>query len=236
MCIVFIYSELLIFKGGHMSVFDIVGPVMIGPSSSHTAGAARIGLMARKILKDEPIRADITVYGSFAKTYKGHGTDKALVAGLLGFSADDIRLRSSFEIAKELGMAVTLTRSEEETDHPNTVRIKMEGKTGTVMEIVGVSLGGGRIEIREINGFYVEITGEEYTLLTFHHDQPGIIAKVTTIMALGAINVSTMRVFRSAKNANAVMIICTDSPLPSDLKSEICNISAIQSVIALSPL
>ena len=173
-----------------MSVFDIVGPVMIGPSSSHTAGAARIGLMARNILKDEPVKAMITVYGSFAKTYKGHGTDKALVAGLLGFSADDTRLRDSFSIAAEKGLEITLRRSDEEVDHPNTVRIAMTGKNGNQAEILGVSLGGGKIEIREING----------------------------------------------KHANAVMIVCTDSPVPAEMVSLIGNISAIESVITLAPL
>ncbi|MCI1248712.1 MAG: L-serine ammonia-lyase, iron-sulfur-dependent subunit beta, partial [Megasphaera sp.] len=151
-----------------MGVFDIIGPVMIGPSSSHTAGAARIGLMAREILNDEPVEAVITVYGSFAKTYKGHGTDKAVVAGLLGFSADDVRLRTSFDIAAKKGLKITLNRSDAEVDHPNTVRIAMIGKTGRKMEVLGVSLGGGKIEIREINGSQVSLSGEEYTLITFH--------------------------------------------------------------------
>ena len=219
-----------------MGIFDIVGPVMIGPSSSHTAGAARIGLMARKILKDDPVKADITVYGSFAKTYKGHGTDKALVAGLLGFAADDLRLRQSFAIAKETNLAVAFHRSDEEVDHPNTVRIALTGKTGKKTEILGVSLGGGRIEIREIDGFPVALNGEEHTLITLHNDQPGIIAPATTIMAIGHINVSNMKVFRSAKNANAVMIVNTDSPVPDEMVRLISNISAIDSVITLSPL
>ena len=219
-----------------MSVFDIVGPVMIGPSSSHTAGAARIGLMARNILKDEPEKALITVYGSFAKTYKGHGTDKALVAGLLGFSADDTRLRDSFSIAAEKGLEITLQRSDEEVDHPNPVRIAMTGKNGNQAEILGVSLGGGKIEIREINGFEVSLNGEEHTLITLHRDQPGIIAQATTIMAIGHINVSTMKVFRSGKHANAVMIVCTDSPVPAEMVSLIGNIAAIESGITLAPL
>ena len=219
-----------------MGLFDVVGPVMIGPSSSHTAGAARIGLMAREILKDEPRTVTITLYGSFAKTYKGHGTDKALVAGLLGFSADDVRLRTSFEIATQQGMDVTFHRSEAEVDHPNTVRIAMKGKQGREMEIVGVSLGGGKIEIREINGASVSLSGEEHTLITVHRDKPGIIAQATTIMAIGHINVSNMRVFRSAKNATAVIIVCTDSPVPPEMVSMIKKISAIESVVTLLPL
>ena len=212
-----------------MGLFDVVGPVMIGPSSSHTAGAARIGLMAREILKDEPQTVTITLY-------EGHGTDKALVAGLLGFSADDVRLRTSFEIAAQQGMDVIFHRSEAEVDHPNTARIAMKGKKGRKMEIVGVSLGGGKIEIREINGASVSLSGEEHTLITVHRDKPGIIAQATTIMAIGHINVSNMRVFRSAKNATAVMIVCTDSPVPPEMVSMIKKISAIESVVTLLPL
>ena len=219
-----------------MGIFDVVGPIMIGPSSSHTAGAARIGLMARNILKDEPVKVQLTVYGSFAKTYKGHGTDKALVAGLLGFSADDVRLRDSFAIAARQGLQVELQRSTAETAHPNKVRIDMQGKQGRTMEVVGVSLGGGKIEIREINGAQVSLRGEEHTLITVHRDLPGIIAQATTILAIGHINVSNMRVFRSGKNAAAVMIVCTDSPVPADMVAMIRKIEAIESVVTLLPL
>lgn len=219
-----------------MGIFDVVGPIMIGPSSSHTAGAARIGLMSRNILKDEPVKVQLTVYGSFAKTYKGHGTDKALVAGLLGFSADDVRLRDSFAIAARQGLQVELQRSTAETAHPNTVRIAMQGKQGRTMEVVGVSLGGGKIEIREINGAQVSLRGEEHTLITVHRDLPGIIAQATTILAIGHINVSNMRVFRSGKNAAAVMIVCTDSPVPADMVAMIRKIEAIESVVTLLPL
>ena len=219
-----------------MGIVDVVGPIMIGPSSSHTAGAARIGLMARNILKDEPVKVQLTVYGSFAKTYKGHGTDKALVAGLLGFSADDVRLRDSFAIAARQGLQVELQRSTAETAHPNTVRIAMQGKQGRTMEVVGVSLGGGKIEIREINGAQVSLRGEEHTLITVHRDLPGIIAQATTILAIGHINVSNMRVFRSGKNAAAVMIVCTDSPVPADMVAMIRKIEAIESVVTLLPL
>ncbi|WP_101913334.1 L-serine ammonia-lyase, iron-sulfur-dependent subunit beta [Megasphaera vaginalis (ex Bordigoni et al. 2020)] len=219
-----------------MGVFDIVGPVMIGPSSSHTAGAARIGGMARNIMNEEIKEAVITLYGSFAKTYKGHGTDKALIAGLLGFSADDVHLRTSFAIADERGLKVTWNRSDADVSHPNTVRIAMTGVSGRKMEVLGVSLGGGKMEIREINGAAVALGGEEHTLITMHNDRPGIIAQVTTILAIGQINVSNMRVFRSAKHANAVMIVCTDSPVPAEMVAVISNITAIESVITLLPL
>ena len=125
-----------------MSMFDIIGPIMIGPSSSHTAGAARIGLMARHIFQEEPKKADITVYGSFAKTYRGHGTDRALVAGILGIGADDVRLRTSFEIAKERHVEINLHPSDAEVRHPNTVRIRLTGEDNRVLEVLGVSLSG----------------------------------------------------------------------------------------------
>jgi L-serine dehydratase len=219
-----------------MGIFDIVGPVMIGPSSSHTAGAARIGLMGRRILRDIPIEATITVYGSFAKTYRGHGTDKAIVAGLLGFAASDVRLRDSFAIAAQQGLKITIESSRQEVAHPNTARIAMVGRNGRKASILGVSLGGGSISIREINGFRIEFDGTEHTLITLHRDMPGIIAKVTTYMAEQNINVSTMKVFRSAKNADAVMSICTDSAVAHQLVEMIGNIPAVKDVISLLPL
>lgn len=219
-----------------LQVFDIIGPIMIGPSSSHTAGAVRIGKYARSVLGKKPVKAVIQFSGSFAKTYKGHGTDRALVAGLLGFSADDVRLRTSFAIAADQGLAIEFHRSDEEVDHPNTVRIAMTGASGRKMEVLGVSLGGGKIEIREINGAEVALNGEEHTLITVHRDQPGIIAQATTVLAIGHINVSNMRVFRSAKNETAVMIVCTDSPVPNEIVHMIQNITAIESVVTLLPL
>lgn len=219
-----------------MSMFDIIGPVMIGPSSSHTAGAARIGLMARHIFHEEPVEARITVYGSFAKTYRGHGTDRALAAGILGIAADDVRLRRAFEIAAERHVKITVMPSQKDVNHPNTARIRLIGRTGKELEILGVSLGGGKIEIREINGFEAILTGEEPTLMTFHHDKPGIISKVTTLLTAEGINVSTMRVFRSGKYENAVMIVGTDGVVPEDTAAEMKNIDGINTVITILPL
>ncbi|MFV0617935.1 L-serine ammonia-lyase, iron-sulfur-dependent subunit beta [Megasphaera sp. WILCCON 0056] len=219
-----------------MSILNIIGPIMIGPSSSHTAGAARIGMMARKILEENPKIAVITVYGSFAKTYRGHGTDKALVAGILGISPEDTDLRNSFMIAEQRGLNFTLKCSDEDVEHPNTVRIELIGEKGGKIEILGVSLGGGKIEIIEINGFKVSLSGEENTLITFHHDQPGIIAQVTGIMAKGKINVSTMKVFRDGTNNQAVMIVCTDSPIAQLMVERIRAIPAIANVVVLKPL
>ena len=166
------------------SVFDIIGPIMIGPSSSHTAGAARLGKMARCIF-DEPVeRVTMTLYGSFAKTYKGHGTDRALIAGLLGFGAEDVRIRQAFKEADEAGLQYEFVESAELSDHPNVVLFDLYGHSGRHMSVLGRSLGGGRILITRIDGLEVEITGDEHTIMTFHTDKPGVIAAVMIVITL----------------------------------------------------
>ena len=197
-----------------MGIFDIIGPVMIGPSSSHTAGAARIGKIAREILNDEPVSAEITLYGSFATTGKGHGTDKALVAGLMGYAPDSGTIRDAITTAEERASSLDM-------GDPNVAEIKMKGKSGTMATVIGRSLGGGRVMITEIDGFPVEITGEEYTLLTNHNDVPGIVADVGKILAEEHVNISNMRVFRKGKGTEAVMIIHSDQKVP---ESVICRI------------
>lgn len=219
-----------------MGVFDIIGPVMIGPSSSHTAGAARIGLLAHYILKEEPVKADIVFYGSFAKTYRGHGTDKAVIAGLLGFGADDPAIRNAFELAAQKKFTINIGISSEEEQHPNTVKIKLLGKYGKTMEIVGVSLGGGKVSIRRINGFAAEISGETYTLLSVYDDQSGVVSLVSSFLAEKNINISQMRVFRKGKHQQAVMIIDTDSRVPDTVVEKISSLEIMKSVIAIDPL
>lgn len=218
------------------SIFDIVGPVMIGPSSSHTAGAARLAKMARSILADEPVKALLTLYGSFAKTYKGHGTNKALVAGLLGYEADDERIPNALKLAVEQGVDITFQPSHEDAGHPNSVRFFLEGKTGKTTEILGCSTGGGRIQIREISGLPVDITGESYTLMTLHRDRPGVVARVTTVLAHKNINISAMRVFRHEDQDLAVMTIDLDSGLDEESLAKIEKIKAIERVMSFEPL
>lgn len=218
------------------SVFDIIGPIMIGPSSSHTAGAARLGKMARCIF-DEPVeRVTMTLYGSFAKTYKGHGTDRALIAGLLGFGAEDVRIRQAFKEADEAGLQYEFVESAEPSDHPNVVRFDLYGHSGRHMSVLGRSLGGGRILITRIDGLEVEITGDEHTIMTFHTDKPGVIAAVTTALSLQAINISSMRVFRKEKHSQAVMLIHTDSEVSHDVLDSINAVSGIESVMYFKPL
>ena len=187
-----------------MGIFDIIGPIMVGPSSSHTAGAARIGLIASRILGEPLKKAHITLNGSFAKTGKGHGTNRALAAGLMGYAPDSEIIRTALETAKEKGIDIAFSLSNEVAGHPNVAKID-----------AGRSLGGGRVMITEIDGYDVEINGEEYTFLTRHHDVPGIVADVSAIMAQENINISTMRLFRKGKGTEAVMIIHTDQYVPN---------------------
>lgn len=218
------------------SIFDIMGPVMIGPSSSHTAGAARLGKMARCIFKEELVRVVMTLYGSFAKTYKGHGTNRALVAGLLGLEADDTRIPEAFTLAKESDFVFSFVESGQDAGHPNVVTFDMYGASGKRQRVTGRSLGGGRIMITDIDGIAVEIYGEEPTIMTFHEDRPGIIADVTKILAERQINISTMRVFRKQKHGEAVMLINTDSTVSEDDLTLIRQMPCIRDVMAFDPL
>ena len=217
-----------------MGIFDIIGPVMIGPSSSHTAGAARIGRMVREILGDEIVSATITLYGSFAKTGHGHGTDKALVAGLMGYAPDSGTIRDALSIAEERGISIRFNVSEEDMGHPNVAEIFATGKAGKSITVVGRSLGGGRVKITSIGGYPVEVAGEEYTLLTRHNDVPGIVADVAPVLAEEKVNISHMRVFRKGKGREAVMVIHTDQKIPGAVIEKIQNKNQnISSVLTL---
>lgn len=191
-------------------VFDIVGPVMIGPSSSHTAGAARLGLMARKILGGAPVRARIGLVGSFARTGKGHGTDKAIAGGLLGFRPDDERIRDALALAPEMGLQIAFETAERPDAHPNTALMDLERADGRTVHIEGASVGGGNILISRIGDYEVQLTGAYPALLTVHHDRPGVITAVTHILAEHALNVAFMRVSRQSRGERAMMILELD--------------------------
>ncbi len=197
----------------NFGVFDIIGPRMVGPSSSHTAGAAKLGKMANKIAGGDVKRARITLYGSFARTGQGHGTDKAIVAGILGFEQDDPRLRYAMLLAKEAEVEIEVLFSDEPAEHPNTARIELVGKDGKETLIVGESVGGGNILVTNVNGLDVQFTGEYPTLIVQHTDLPGVINMVTLILAKEQINVAFMRVFRQGKRGGACMVIETDTPV-----------------------
>ena len=201
-------------------VFDIVGPVMIGPSSSHTAGAVRLGLMARKILGEPAVRADINLHGSFAQTYRGHGTDKALVAGILGFAPDDELFREDLSLAKEAGLCYTFQKVNLEQAHPNTAVIHLTGVSGRTARVRGSSVGGGNIRITNIDGYEVELTGMYPALITIHRDRPGVITKVTQVLARYEVNIAFMRVSRHSRGEMAMMILELDEPLADEVLEE----------------
>ena len=193
------------------SIFDVIGPVMIGPSSSHTAGAARLGKMARCIFGSVPKKVEMTLYGSFAKTYKGHGTDRALLGGLLGFKEDDKRIRNGKELADEASLDYTFIESPLDIGHPNVVKFDLYGEKERHMSVVGRSIGGGQIMITEVDGNDMSITGDEFTLVVFHEDKPGAISLISQALSESDINIASMRVFRKGKYKDAVMVITTDS-------------------------
>lgn len=212
------------------SVFDIVGPVMIGPSSSHTAGAVRLGNLARAIFGEQPTRARILLHGSFASTGRGHGTDLALVAGLLALAPDDPRIRHALTLAEQAGMALEFGDAELGDVHPNTAVFELEAESGRTMRVVGSSLGGGDVVVTDIDGFDVEATGEHPMLVVEHEDRPGEIAAVTSILAERGVNVAAMRVSREVRGGTALMLIETDAVVDEETVQRIAEAEAIRSV------
>jgi len=219
-----------------MNIFDIIGPIMIGPSSSHTAGAVRLGKMARNILGEEPAYAVMTLHGSFAKTYKGHGTDLALTAGLLGMDTDDERIPQAIKLAKAKGLKLEFIEGDLGDVHPNTVKFELESSSVKKAVVVGSSIGGGNIRIIQINGFEVSFSGEYHTLITQHEDKPGVIADVTSVLAHHNINIAFMRVSRREKGDVALMIIETDNPIPSAVYAKTTKNPKIFSAIVINPV
>ena len=189
-----------------MNVFDIIGPIMIGPSSSHTAGAVKIGNVARVLLGNTPVKAKITLYGSFAKTGKGHGTDKALLAGICGYAMDDVRIKSIFD---ECPIKFSFEYTDNSDYHPNTAVIELSDENITV-KMRGASVGAGRIEIQEIDDMAVSFSGDYNTLIIFHYDRKGIVGKITTWLGENDVNIAFMKLFRISKDEKAVMVIETD--------------------------
>lgn len=201
-----------------ISVFDVLGPNMIGPSSSHTAGAAVIAFLAQKMITHPLAKVDFTLYGSFAKTYQGHGTDRALLGGIMGFATDDTRIRDSFEIAHQRGLEFRFIPNETETDiYPNTVDIRMENTSGQVMTIRGESLGGGKVRIVRINGVKVDFSGEYSAVIVVQDDKPGVVAHITKALSDQNVNIAFMRLFREERGHTAYTIVESDDRLPDDI-------------------
>jgi L-serine dehydratase len=214
------------------SAFDIIGPVMIGPSSSHTAGAARIGRVARTLFGKQPKRAIISLYGSFAKTYKGHGTDYALIGGLLDFDTFDERIPSALELAKNAGIEVKFLTETAVPGHPNTVKINLFDEEKE-LEIVGISIGGGTIEITELNSFKLKLSGEHPAILVVHEDRFGMISSVTSILSKYEINIGHMEVSRKEKGDMALMVIETDQKIADGVITELESLSNVTQIIRM---
>ncbi|WP_436965657.1 L-serine ammonia-lyase, iron-sulfur-dependent subunit beta [Staphylococcus shinii] len=213
----------------YKTVFDIIGPTMVGPSSSHTAGAVRIGLVVRDLFNQLPNQVDIYLYGSFMETYKGHGTDVALVGGLLGYDTDDDRIQTSLEAAETAGMKVNFIEMAEERSHPNTAIINMRN-TEKEISVEGVSIGGGKIEVVAINGFNIAISGNYPALLVFHKDTFGTIGKVANILGDSSINVGSMQVSRKEKGDQALMTCELDDAVNKDIIEKIKNVDGVVTV------
>ncbi|EOS45961.1 L-serine ammonia-lyase, iron-sulfur-dependent subunit beta [Lachnospiraceae bacterium JLR.KK009] len=199
-----------------MNLFDIVGPVMVGPSSSHTAGAVRIGRIGWRLLNEPVAKAEIYLHGSFLATGKGHGTDRALVAGLLGLTADDGRIPDSFALAKERGMEYSFAGIELRDAHPNSVLMKLTGAKGRRLEVIAASLGGGRIRVCEIDGLEANFCGDYPTLIVRNQDQPGHVAEVTSMLSHKSVNIATMQLYRDKRGGSAVLVVECDKEVPKE--------------------
>lgn len=186
---------------------------MVGPSSSHTAGACRIGLIARKLLGAPPVRAELLLHGSFAATGSGHGTDRALVAGLLGMGPDDPRIPSSFALAAEAGLAFQFGKTVLRDAHPNTVLLHLSAADGRELEVVASSLGGGRVKVCAVDGLEASFTGDYPTLIVRNEDRPGQVAEVANILSRRQVNIATMKLYRNMRGGLAIMVIESDQAI-----------------------
>jgi L-serine dehydratase len=222
-------------RGGiFMNVFEIMGPIMVGPSSSHTAGAVKIGYTAKRLLKEEVKSAKLYLHGSFLATGKGHGTDKALIAGLLGLKEDDERIPYSFQLAKERGMVYSFEGIELQDAHPNSVSMILQGNRGAALELVASSIGGGAIVITNINGIATNLCACYPTLIVNNIDKPGHISLVTSVLSNEAVNIATMNIHRDRRGGEAIMIIECDQEIPAAALRTLSNSPGITSIRYLS--
>ena len=220
-----------------ISVFDVIGPNMIGPSSSHTAGANVIGYLARKLAPGKITRVTFRLYGSFAQTYHGHGTDRALLGGLLGFRSDDERIVRSFELAEQEGLQFEFIPDGSETDvHPNTADIIMECDNGKTMTVRGESLGGGKARICRINGVEVDFSGQYHALLVIQNDRPGVLAHITRCLSDQNVNIAFLRLFREEKGNTAYTFAESDDPIPEEVKAAVKLNRNIHDVMLIQPM
>ena len=217
-----------------MNLFDIVGPVMVGPSSSHTAGAVRIGYIAKLLLNETVKKAEIYLHGSFLATGRGHGTDRSLIAGLLGMHPEDERIPNSFQIAKEQGMEFSFAGIELRDAHPNSVLMKLVGKNGRKLDVEAASLGGGRIKVCKLDGLEANFCGDYPTLIVRNLDQPGHVAEVTSMLAHKSINIATMQLYRGKRGGDAVLVLECDQEVPKESIRWLEKLEGIRKVTYLS--
>lgn len=217
-----------------MNLLDIIGPVMVGPSSSHTAGAVKIGRVCRKLLGENVADAKIYFHGSFQATGKGHGTDKAVVAGLLGMQVDDASIPDSFELAEQAGMRFTIEGIDLGDVHPNSVKMNLTGESGRELEVVAASIGGGRIQVCELNGLSANFSGDYPTLIVHNIDQPGRVTEVTSMLARESVNIAMMQLHRAVRGDSAVMIIECDEEVPQEAIQWLEQLEGILKVTYLS--
>ncbi|MGI6357570.1 MAG: L-serine ammonia-lyase, iron-sulfur-dependent subunit beta [Bacillota bacterium] len=217
-----------------LQVFDVIGPVMIGPSSSHTAGTARLGKLARQLLGEEPRQAVFKLYGSLAATYRGHGSDLALLGGVLGFSPDDDRIVQAREHARQAGLRYSFQTVAAANDllHPNTVGIHLAGPTRQV-EMTGASVGGGKVEVLELDGFSVSLKGEEHTLVINSVDKPGVITGISGLLTQAGVNIGNMAVSRAGKGQAVVMSIEVDGILSPAILESLRSIAGVNRIVWL---
>lgn len=205
-----------------ISLFEVIGPNMVGPSSSHTAGAVSMALLARKLFPAEIKKVEFTLYGSFAKTYRGHGTDRALLGGIMGFETDDLRIRDSLSIAKERNLDYHFSIGQNTgEEHPNTADIDMTGVNGERLFVRGVSIGGGKVKIVRLNQIDVDFTGEYSTLIISQTDRPGVVAHITKVLSEREVNIAFMRLFREEKGAKAFTVVESDERIPDEVVEQI---------------
>lgn len=213
-----------------MNIFEILGPVMVGPSSSHTAGAVRIGYVCRKLMGEKIVTADIELYGSFLLTGKGHGTPQAIVAGLLGMTPDDARIPDSFEIAKTQELKFTIGEAKLKEAHPNSVLLKLTGESGKELEVIGESLGGSIINIAQIDGLPANISGDYPTMIASNMDVPGMVAKVSKVLFEAKINIAQMHLYRASRGKNSVLIAECDQEIENKTLNDIRDLDGIMKV------
>lgn len=219
-----------------MDLFDIVGPIMVGPSSSHTAGAVRMGYVAGKLLGEPIKKAEILLYGSFLATGEGHGTKKAIVAGLLGMQPDDYEIADSFEIAQKRGIEIVFGEARLEDAHPNTAVIRLEGAGEKSIEVQVSSIGGSRINIDKIDGINTNFSGEHPTLIVHNLDQPGHVSEVTSMLAHKGVNIAYMQLYRSNRGGEAVMVVECDQEIPREGIEWLEKVEGVKKVTYLSKL